>query len=271
MKYLVSLALIAAIGLTACHQGAGKSTAGATPVATVNGTPISRDLFDYYLKNISGNDASTLTADQRSQALDALIRAEVVAQHASQQGLLKQKDNAALLQLTRLNVVQQIVSSNYLKDKQPTEQELRAEYETQVATMPKVEYHARHILVATKAFAEELIKKLEAGKDFADLARRESMDSSKDKGGDLGWFTANHMVKPFAEAVAALKPGQFTHQPVKTKYGWHIIELLGTRPVKVPDFDSVKQRLVQIVQSRKFKQYEDGLEKKAKITKAKKI
>src|SRR6185295_5350494 len=122
--------------------------------------------------------------------------------------------------------LQQAVSERYLKDKKPTEQELRAEYETQVAALPRLEYHARHILVATEQFAEKLEGELEKGTDFAALARRETMDEgSKSSGGDLGWFTPDRMVKPFADAVVAVKPGQYTRTPVKTQYGWHIIKL----------------------------------------------
>ncbi len=69
------------------------------------------------------------------------------------------------------------------------------------------------------------------------------MDSSKTNGGDLGWFTLDHMVKPFADAVSGLKVGSYTTQPVQTQYGWHVIQLLGTRPVSPPPFDQVKQRL----------------------------
>ena len=137
-----------------------------------------------------------------------------------------------MVELSRLNVLQQAVSEKYLKDKKATEQELRAEYETQVAAMPRLEYHARHILVATEQFADKLVAELDKGAKFEDLAKRESMDSSKDNGGDLGWFTPDRMVKPFADAVVALKPGEFTHTPVQTQFGWHVIKLEETRDLR---------------------------------------
>jgi peptidyl-prolyl cis-trans isomerase C len=131
--------------------------------------------------------------------------------------------------------------------------------------MPHLEYHARHILVATEPFAEKIIERLEKGEDFADLAKAESMDSSRTNGGDLGWFTPDHMVKSFADAVVALKPGEYTHKPVHTQYGWHVIQLVAVRDVTPPPFDSVRQRLIQIVESKEFTAYVDGLEKNAKI------
>jgi peptidyl-prolyl cis-trans isomerase C len=156
-----------------------------------------------------------------------------------------------------------------LKDKKPTEQELRAEYETQVATLPHTEYRARHILVATEAFAKKLIEQLDKdkGASFADLAKKESMDSSKDNGGDLGWFTPDRMDKAFSDAVVALKPGEFTHSPVQTQFGWHIIKLEDSRELAAPPYDSVRQRLEQIVSTKKFKAYADDLTKNAKVDK----
>ena len=93
------------------------------------------------------------------------------------------------------------------------------------------------------------------------------MDSSKDNGGDLGWFTPDRMVKPFSDAVVSLKPGEYTHKPVQTQYGWHVIQLVDTRDLAPPPFDQVKQRLEQVVQAKKFKAYTDDLMKNAKVDK----
>jgi len=159
------------------------------------------------------------------------------------------------------------VQERYLKDRQPSEQELRAEYEAQLSAMPKTEYHARHILVATEPFAQKIVDRLDKGEKFDALAKAESMDSSKNNGGDLGWFTANRMVPEFAAAVMTLKPNEYTHKPVQTQYGWHVIQLLETREVTPPPFDQVRQRLVQVVQAKKFKQYTDELLRNAKVEK----
>lgn len=271
MKNLRILCLTAAlVALAACQPKsptgtASQSSPSSPAVATVDGTPISRNLYEFYIKGITGKSSSDLTPAQRSQALDNLIRAQLVADQAVKEGLEKQDDTAQLLKLERLNVLQQALSQKYLADKQPTDAELQAEYNAEVAKMPKMEYHARHILVASKAFADKVIQRLKSGQKFGELAKAWSMDSSKNNGGDLGWFTLNHMVKPFADAVASLKPGQYTTTPVHTQYGWHVIQLLGTRPLTPPPFDQVKQRLTQIVQAKKFQAYEDSLLSQAKV------
>jgi len=144
---------------------------------------------------------------------------------------------------------------------------VKAEYDTQVAAMPK-EYKARHILVETKEKAEAIIKELAAGGDFAKIATKESKDPGSGKnGGDLGWFSAQTMVKPFADAVAALQKGQTTQAPVQSEFGWHVIQLEDTRSPAAPAFDDVKQQVETLSQRKKLQAYLDELRKNAKIQK----
>jgi peptidyl-prolyl cis-trans isomerase C len=273
MNYSRILLLAGILGLAACQPktGSGALTMpsdNSPAIATVNGTNISQNFFDQYIKAITGKASSELTPEQRSQALDNLVRAQVVGQEAQKQGIDKTPETSALLELTRLNVLQQAVAEKYLKDRKPTEQELRAEYETQVASLSKQEYHAKHILVATEPFAQKVVDRLQKGEKFEDIAKHESMDSSKDNGGDLGWFTLDKMVKPFSDAVSTLKAGEYTHKPVQTQYGWHVIELVETRDLQPPPYDNnVRQRLEQVVQGKKVKAYTDDLLRNAKIDK----
>ncbi len=269
MKLQWTLAFVGLLALAACKPQSGSDSSAnvGPPVATVDGQPIGKDLYEFYVKGLAGKPSSELSAEQRDQALDNLVRAQAIADEAVKEGLAKDTNTAALIELSKLNVLQQALSEKYLKDKKATEQELRAEYETQVSAMPRLEYHARHILVATSTFADKIEADLGKGAKFEDVAKRESMDSSKDNGGDLGWFTPDRMVKPFSDAVVALKPGEYTKTPVQTQYGWHIIKLEETRDLSPPAFDTVKQRLDQVVQGKKFKNYVDGLMKTAKVEK----
>ena len=272
MKHLRILCLTAAlVALAACQPKspsgtASEGSASSSPaVATVDGAPISRDFYEFYIKGVTGKTSSDLSPEQRTQALDNLIRAQLIAEQADKEGLSKQPETAQLMQMERLNILEQALSQKVLGGKQATDDELKAEYDAEVAKLPKTEYHARHILVATQPFAQKLVDRLKKGEKFEDLAKAESMDSSKTNGGDLGWFTLDHMVKPFADAVSNLKTGEYTTDPVQTQYGWHVIQLLGTRPVNPPPFDQVKQRLAQVVEAKKFRAYTDDLMKQAKI------
>jgi len=256
--------------LAACSKGgptADTTKPADKPVATVNGTPISRAMFEYYAKSTAGKPAAELTAEQRAQLLDNLIRGEIIAEEAVKQGLDKTPDTASLLQLSRLEILQQAGATHYLEDKKPTDAELKAEYDAQVAGMPKTQYHARHILVASQDAAQKIIDQLKKGAKFEDLARKDSMDSSKEQGGELGWFTPSNMVKPFADAVVQLKKGEITPAPVQSQYGWHVIQLEDTRDTPVPPLDQVKDRVSQLVETKKFRAYQDDLLKTAKVDK----
>jgi peptidyl-prolyl cis-trans isomerase C len=270
MKHLV-LTLALVIGMTvvaACQKSdtAGKQAASeqSKPVATIDGAPVTTEFFEFYAKSRSGKPSSELTEEQRKGLLDEIVRLELAAQTALKSGLDQQPDTAAQLELQRLTVLADAAFKSHLEGKSPTEQELRAEYETQVAAMPKLEYRARHILVATEPYAQGIIDKLRKGADFAELARRESMDA-KESGGDLGWFSPGRMVPEFADAVAALKKGEITQKPVQTKFGWHVIQLQDTREVSPPDFEQVKERLGSLVQQKKLQAYVDELKKTAKV------
>lgn len=271
MKISRVLCVGVALGLAACQGGGGAAPEavkdpGAEAVATIDGKTITRDLLDFYIKAASGGrDPAEIPAEQRKEALDSLLRGFAVANQAGKDKVDQESEVAAQLELMRLEVLQRAVQAKYLKDKAPTEAELRAEYETQIAQMPKTEYRARHILVQTEEFAKVAIDRINKGAKFDDIAKRDSLDGSKERGGDLGWFTPQTMVKPFADAVMAMKKGEMTQTPVQSQFGWHVIKLEDSRDVQPPPFDQVKDQLSNVVLAKKFKTYADDLKKTAKI------
>jgi peptidyl-prolyl cis-trans isomerase C len=267
-----------ALLLTACGKGQqAQAPAAAAPdkpdaaaVATVNGTPISRATYDIYVKSLlqqSGKTAADLNPEQKSQVLDELIGMQLISAEAVKDGLDKDPDVVARLDLLRMRVLTDAQSQKFLKDKEPTDAELHAQYDTAVGNLDKTEYKGRHILVATKEKAQELIKKIKAGAKFEDVAKAESTDSSKTNGGDLGWFTPSRMAKPFGDAVKTLKKGEMTQEPVQTQFGWHIIKIDDVREATPPPFDQVKQQLANQIIQKKLLAYVDSLKKSAMITK----
>lgn len=85
--------------------------------------------------------------------------------------------------------------------------------------------HARHILVTNEYEAQDLVRKLDEGADFGELAQKFSLCPSKARGGDLGIFGRGRMVEAFETAAFALQPGQVS-EPVKTRFGYHLIQRL---------------------------------------------
>lgn len=266
---LASALFLAASLLAGCAQKpAATAPAKVDNVAVVNGHPISRNTFNYYVKSVARKPAEDLTPAQRGDLLDNLIRAEIVAQAAEKDGIAAKDETRAVMDLSRLQVLQQAASQAYLTDRKPSPEELQAEYDLQVGQISKTQYHASHILVPTQALAQKIIDDLGKGASFADLAKRYSTDAgSKSRGGDLDWFSPEGMTPPFAKAVAAMKKGETTKVPVQTEFGFHVIRLIDTRETAPPPLDSVKDRLIQIVEGKKFKAYTDNLVTQAKIEK----
>jgi peptidyl-prolyl cis-trans isomerase C len=264
-RLILLAAALAALG--ACQPKASAPADTSPAVATVNGKPITRDFYEFYVKSVAGKNSAELSADIRGKLLDNMVRGEVIAQEAVKQGVDKNGDTAYILELSRLNVLGQAVGDRYLKDKKPTDAELHAEYDAYVAAAPKAEYHARHILVATEPFAEKVVQRLGRGEKFEDLAKAESMDPSKSNGGDLSWIRPESVPPEFMKALESLKPGEYTKTPVQTPFGWHIIELVETRPLAPQSFEQRKPRIEQEIERKKFKDYMDDLMRTAQVTK----
>jgi peptidyl-prolyl cis-trans isomerase C len=268
--------IVAAIAvLTACNKNQPTTAAAPpvadkavpAPVATVNGTPITRTEYDIYVKSLLQGKQQELTPEQKAQVLDELISMQLLAAVGDKDGLDKDHDTAAQLKILHMRVLADAESQKFLKGQEPTDTDMHAEYETAIAAMDKTEYHARHILVASKDQAVDIIKKLKAGAKFDELAKTQSTDGSKTNGGDLGWFSLARMVKPFGDAVKSLKKGEFTQEPVQTQFGWHIIKLEDTREVTAPPFDQVKPQITNAVIRKKLQAYVADLKKNAKIEK----
>lgn len=255
--------------IAACGKGPQQAAApppsdkpATPPVAIVDGTPISRDAYDDYLKGLlRGKPATDVTAEEKNQVLDQMINMQLIAAQAEKDGMEKDPDVATRIALLRTQIMADAAAQKYVKSNEPTDQELHAAYD---AATDKTEYHASHILVPTKEKAVLLIKKIKGGAKFEDVAKAESTDNSKANGGDLGWFTTARMVKPFGDAVKVLKKGEITAEPVQTQYGWHIIRLDDTRD---SPFDTLKPQLSSALMQKKFQAYIEDLKKNAKIEK----
>jgi peptidyl-prolyl cis-trans isomerase C len=113
--------------------------------------------------------------------------------------------------------------------------------------------------------AAAIIEKLKKGEKFEDLAKDSKDPGSKEHGGDLGWSNQAAFVKPFSAAMVALEKGKFTDKPVKSDFGWHVIQLDDVRDMKAPTLDEVKPQLSQRLQSKLVEEQVNSLRKAAKV------
>ena len=222
-------------------------------VATVAGKPITEADLALAEGELSQQFAQLPAEQRRAAALSAAIEIRIMAAKAVADGLDKDADfqrRAAFLQERALHgeVVEKEVVGKI------TDEELRARYDKEIAAQPAVnEIHARHILVKTKEEAEGIIKELDGGAKFEDLANKHTTDpSGKTSGGDLGWFGPGQMVPEFEKAAMALEPGSYTKEPVQTQFGWHVIKVEDKRPKQPPAFDEVKDQVRSAVLRDKY-------------------
>jgi len=260
MNHRLALAGCTALLLltTGCDQLGNKAL---TPAETNAG-------FEAFVKAAARKSAAELTPDELKEAVNQYIGMQVAAEAATKSGLDKDPAVKGQINLGRMNVLSESLLQRYLDANPISDADIKAEYDAQVAAAPP-EYHARHILVDDKALAEAIIQKLQAGGDFAELAKQYSKDSSGKNGGDLGWFSPQSMVQPFSEAVTKLEKGKFSLVPVQTQFGWHVIQLEDSRPAQLPALEQVKDRVKQLVQRKKVTDHLQELRKASKLDVAK--
>jgi peptidyl-prolyl cis-trans isomerase C len=181
--------------------------------------------------------------------LDQLVDQEAMAIAARKEGLLNDPSVQKRIEIGTEQVLQAALITKTVGP-QISEDAIKAAYEKEYANQPGVEeIHARHILVASQAQAEAIIKQLDQGADFAKLAQKYSTDPGSVNGGDLGWFKKTDMVPEFANAAFAMKDGQITQTPVHSQFGWHVIQVLGHRVDPAPTLaqvhDKIRNQLIQ--------------------------
>lgn len=296
MKKIGVVCLAATVLLTGC----GKKDVA----ATVNGKSITIEDYEReykmqakqamaqygedFLMQKSPDGKQTMGEIMRQNTLDNMVRFEIYKQDAEEKGIkvtdndvdaeykkmvdmyggeeklqeaLKENDLTVdqMKKYMKTNLLMRQYQEKMLKELEPTEEELKKYYDGHKDEFKTAE--ASHILVKTKEEAEAIKKELDGGADFAKLAKEKSLDTgSAQNGGSLGQFSPGQMVKEFDEKVFSMKPGEIS-DPVKTQFGFHIIKL-----EKVSnDFKGAKDAVKEAVIQEKFKEYNDKLEKKAKV------
>jgi peptidyl-prolyl cis-trans isomerase C len=243
---------------------AAKPAAG-KPIATVNGVVVPQARADFLMQQQAQRGAPD-TEQMRGAVREELINREVLAQEARKAGAEKAPEVQTQLDMVR----QEIVVSYYLREfarKNPvTEAEIQKEYDRAKSQHGDKEYKARHILVETEDQAKGLIADLKKGAKFDELATKNSKDTgSAQRGGDLDWNVPGTFDKQFSDAMVKLEKGKYSEAPVKTRFGFHIIQLDDVRPAKFAAIGEVRPRIQQMLVQNKIEQLIKGLRAKAKI------
>jgi peptidyl-prolyl cis-trans isomerase C len=215
-------------------------------VAMVNGVAVPKTRFDLLL-NSQTTQGQEDTPEFREELREIMITREVLAQEAIRRKFDTTDDYKQQIDAMQQQLLLTMLFNAFIKEMEPTEEQMQAEYErikASNAALGDKEYHVRHILVKDEAAAKDIIAQLQGGADFAEVAKEKSEDTgSKETGGDLGWSSPQRYVKPFADAIVALQKGETTTAPVKTDFGYHVIELVDVRAAPFPPYDQVKEQI----------------------------
>lgn len=271
-------AALCAVVLFGCQSGtkSGESKSdtskGGQVLAEVEGSTITTNDFKREVKNLPEYlKAMAETPQGRKEMLDTMVIRELILKQAAKDGLDKGPELEEKLQdLKKRLVVEAYLKKKVEAESQVSDADLKKFYEQNKDKFKAPEQiRASHILVKTEKEAKDILAQIKAGGNFEELAKKNSVDSSSAKGGDLGWFGKGTMVPAFEKAALALKEGQVS-DVVKSDFGFHIIKLTGKRPAGIRPFDEVKDQIKAAIlpskQQEVFQKIKDDLKKGAKIT-----
>lgn len=258
--YLTAFALLA----TACAPGANTGSAQApkidpnrTVVATVDGDPIYQEMVDFYGEARFGEGDKT--PEQTEIVVDDITQLYSMVSEAKRQGLDQDDELMLRMKMQSMSMLAQAVMQKFSEENPISDEMVRAAYD---AGTSGTEYKARHILVKEESEALDVLKNLEAGGDFAQLAEENSIGPSAPRGGDLGWFPAAQMVKPFGDALPGIEPGSYGKEPVQTQFGWHVILVEETRKA---EFEQVAAELRKQLTTDQVNSFLETVKSKAQI------
>ncbi|OED49527.1 peptidylprolyl isomerase [Leisingera sp. S232] len=260
-KGLTFLRGMAVAAMTALPLAAAAAPHANTVVASVNGEEITIGHMVMARENLPEQYKELPDEVLYNAILDQLI----------QQTALKQQLHGEVPHYVALSVENEeraMLAADVIEmvmNKASGEDKLRAAYDEKYSTGEGGdEFHAAHILVETEEDALDVKAELDAGADFAILAKERSTGPSGPSGGDLGWFTTGRMVPEFEQAVLKLNSGDVS-DPVQTQFGWHIILLNERRKTEAPEFEEVRAEIAGELRQKAVEERVSELTASAKI------
>jgi peptidyl-prolyl cis-trans isomerase C len=263
LPLLIAPTLLAFAASTATAQGANPPR----DLVEVNGTKINEIDFLIFASELQPQATPQSLNDPQFQAavMNELVNTVLLSQDAAKNKLDKNPRVAAALQIARNKVLAQMAILSHVQKNPIKDEQLKKAYDEKVAKGPVREYKARNIVLKTEDDAKAVIKALDGGEKFGELAKSKSIASNAASGGELGWVAAEQMVKPIGEVVAKLSKGAYSKTPLQTGAGWMVLQLEDTRDTPPPAFDEVKTAIAQELQRESVARYVQELRKAGKL------
>lgn len=252
---------------TVIGEGENAIEVGNPVVAKVNGADVTRSEVLEFITTLPEQVRQMPLQNLFPMARDQVVNNKLVSEKAKAANLEGDPEVQKMMDQAEQQIVRSVYVEREVKAK-VTDEELQKAYNELKAEVAKIEEtKARHILVDSEEKAKEVITKLNGGAKFEDLVQEYSSGPSKENGGDVGYFAKAEMVPEFAEAAFALGVGQYTKDPVKTQFGFHVIKAEDRRSRPEPKFEDVKPQLEAVVRQRKLMELVNAWQSEAKVEK----
>src|SRR5690606_24320746 len=221
-------------------------------VATLDGQQITEADMALAEEQLGAQFGRLPEAERRVALLSALIDLKLLANAAVEQKIDESDEFKQQQEFLRNQALHSaFIEKNVIE--QITDDEVKARYDEEVKklTMPE-EVHARHILVESEDEAKAIIKQLDDGGNFEEIAKEKSKDGAAANGGDLGYFTKGRMVPEFETAAFAMESGSYSKEPIKTQFGWHVLKVDDKRQQPAPTLEQVSDEVRSVIVREKY-------------------
>jgi peptidyl-prolyl cis-trans isomerase C len=220
-------------------------------IARVNGAPISRAAFERVWAETREQSRMLEMQENRQVVLDSVVGAELLAQQARNDSqVMADAQLQAAMEMQTRNLLANAYVNEFLRRNPASDTVLKAAYDQLLKDLGKNELHLRHVLLAKQDDAKALHDRIARNElSFAkalELTEEKTQDGKKGTG-DLGWLAEGRMSAPLKASVAAAK-GAGLLEPFGDQYGWHVVQVEETRPLKAPAFEEVRGELIPIAQ-----------------------
>lgn len=262
MKPLSRISGWFALGLALLSWGAAQ----AQGLPSVDGQPLSQAQFDFIYRQAMGRGLAD-TPQLRQAVREEQITRQVLVREANRQGIDREPDVAQQIVWLREAVLIEGLMARHARAEAPSEAELRAEYDRQLAALgPEArEYKVSLLVAATEAGARELQSELRRGAAWDKLARERSIDPSREAGGALGWVLPQTLSPVVANVVVNLIKGAVSAAPIEIPGGWAVVRVEDSRAFQPPGFEASRERLNETLAQRKRQEMIARLRAAAKV------
>jgi parvulin-like peptidyl-prolyl isomerase len=232
----------------------------AETLATVNGKPITTEDAEIYVAQTQpGARYDSLPEAQKKMIVDRLVERLLFIEQAHKEKIEEDPEYQKLLKRDADELMVRVWITRQFENTVVSDSEAKKYYDEHLNEFKvPAQVHARHILLKDEKTANEVLSQLKGlkGKElkakFIELAKAKSTGPSGPKGGDLGFFGPGQMVKPFNDAVFAMKAGEISAKPVKTQFGYHLIYVDEVKPAKAIPYEEAKARIVSMLKQKAF-------------------